>query len=127
MLAGFPVFLLGGALVRNAIVRGPHEESWVDTLLESNDPRAFLGVVALAADRPARSSRSSRSSARSAAGRPARSSRSSRRRGSCRRCTRRAVGSPRCRPRTTRPRPSSPPRREGRNGGARSRRRGAPS
>lgn len=47
MLAGFPVFLLGGVLVRNAIVRGPHEESWLDTLLETNDPRAFLGVVAL--------------------------------------------------------------------------------
>lgn len=47
MLAGFPVFLLGGVLVRNAIVRGPHEESWLDALLQSNDPRAFLGVLAL--------------------------------------------------------------------------------
>lgn len=52
MVLGIPVFLVGGALVRNAVVRGSRGETWIDELLESDSGVAILGVVVLAVAYP---------------------------------------------------------------------------
>ena len=53
MLLGIPVFLLGAAILRNAVVEGPHaKRSFVDALLKSDSYLAFLGLFVLLAYYP---------------------------------------------------------------------------
>lgn len=48
MLLGVPVFLLGGALLRNAVVESSRaKRTFVDQLLESETYLAFLGLLVL--------------------------------------------------------------------------------